>query len=187
MTKAKVLAFGHQKDVGKDQFVRFIIDILRPQCPRARIVQRGFVTKLYEFLHQMYGWAGFQTKQYYDTNKWAKAAVLPKIGKTPRQLLIEMGDHLRLYDPKIWHNAMLLTEDYDFLFITDLRYEPEVKAVLDAGGMAIKITRPGLPEPTDSADTALNGFCGWSLTIHNNGDLASLYKLAETVVKEYIL
>lgn len=185
--KAKVLAFGHHKNVGKDQFVRFLVDILRPQCPRARIVQRGFVTKLYDFLHQMYGWAGFQTKQYYDSNPWEKAVILPKLGKTPRELLIEVGDHLRLYDPKIWHNAMLLTDDYDFLFITDLRYEAEVKAVLDAGGMAIKINRPDQPVPTDSADTALNHYKGWSLTIENSGDLASFYKMAETVVKEYIL
>lgn len=182
----RLIAFGHQKLVGKDQFITFLVDILRPEMARARIVRRGFADKLYDICHSLYAWAGFRDRQYYIKNAVEKDKVLTILGKTPRDILIGLSNKMREYDPDIWLNAATRTQDADVLFLSDLRYPNEFAAVKAAGGLCVKIARPGLPEPTDEADTALNGHGGWDLTINNTGDLGDFWKMADTFVKEYI-
>ncbi len=183
----KIFAFGHQKRVGKDQFITFLFDILRPQMARTRIVRRGFADKLYDTCHQLYGWAGFKTREYYTRHPHEKELMLPGIPYTVRDLLIKLSNKMREFDPDIWLNSTIKTRDADILFISDLRYENEAATILASGGKIIKIERPGLVVPTDEADTALNSFRGWDLTIRNTGDLGELWKLADTFVKEYVL
>jgi hypothetical protein len=182
----KIFAFGHQKRVGKDQFITFLIDILRPQMARTRIVRRGFADKLYDVCHSLYAWAGFRDRQFYVKNPGMKDQVLPDLGKTPREVLIQLSNKMREYDPNIWLNSTIKTDDSDVLLISDLRYPNEFDAITAAGGKCIKITRPGLVTPTDEADTALNACCAWDLVIQNNTDLGDLWKMAETFVKEFI-
>lgn len=183
----KIIAVGHQKNVGKDKFVKFCIDFIRPEIPKLRIERRGFADKLYDFLHEVYGWAGFKERTYYVQNPAAKNEML-LIGMTPRQLLIEIGTPvMRAFDNNIWINALLKTKDFNILFINDMRFPNEFDAVRNEGGILIKIERPGLPEPTDIVDTALNGHGNWDLIIRNDGDLNRLHALAETFCKEFIL
>lgn len=182
----KLIAFGHQKRVGKDQFITFLFDILRPQMARTRIVRRGFADKLYDVCHSLYAWAGFRERMYYVTHGDAKDQVLPLLGKTPREILIGLSNKMREYDPDIWLNSAVKGSDADILFISDLRYPNEFQAVKAAGGLCVRIRRPGLAEPTDEADTALNGQEGWDLTIENNCHLGTLWTLADTFVKEYM-
>lgn len=182
----KLFAFGHQKRVGKDQFCTFLFDILRPQMARTRIVRRGFADKLYDICHSIYAWAGFRDRLYYATHGAAKDQILPMLGKTPREILIGLSNKMREFDPDIWLNSAVKGSDADILFISDLRYPNEFDAVKAAGGLCIRIRRPGLPEPTDEADTALNGREGWDLTIENNCNLGTFWALAETFVKEYV-
>lgn len=183
----KIFAFGHQKSVGKDELIKFCIDILRPQMRASKIVRRGFADKLYDFCHSVYAWAGFKPRVYYTEHPNAKNDILAT-GFTVRDTLIKVGNKLREWDIDIWINANLRSEDFDILFISDLRYPNEFLQCQALGAKLINITRPGLPVPTDEADTALNGWeKKWDLTIENNTDLNGLYKHAETIVKEYIL
>jgi len=136
----------------------------------------------------MYAWAGFRDKQYYDYNPDEKERILLPINKTPRQILIDVGMLGRGYDDNIWINACLKSQDFDILFITDLRFPNEFEAVEKEGGILIRITRPNLPVPTDVADTALNDWYNrWHMTIENNWDLNSLHKEANKLVRTHIL
>lgn len=183
----KIIAVGHQKNVGKDQFVKFCIDVLRSHYRGAKILRRGFADKLYDICHLLYGWAGFQTRQYYADHPYAKETRLD-IGKTVRQVLIEVGQHMRAYDSDVWINANLKAIDFDILFVTDLRFPNEFLHCMANNAMMLLITRPGLVIPTDEADTALNGWDGkWNLQLHNEGDLQAWYTKAENFVKEYLL
>jgi len=187
--RKRIIAVGHHKNTGKDTFVKFCIDILRPEVRGLRIMKRGFASKLYEFLHSVYGWAGFKDAQYYEQYPDEKEKVLPAIGKSPRTLLIEVGTPvMRAYDNDVWINACLKSQDFDILFITDLRFPNEFEAVEKEGGILIRITRPNLPVPTDVADTALNDWYNrWHMTIENNWDLNSLHKEANKLVRTHIL
>lgn len=184
----KIIAVGHQKNVGKDTFVKCCIDILRVEVRGLRIVQRGFANKLYEFLYSTYAWAGFKTKQYYDEHPQEKNTVLLN-GLTARQMLIDVGTPvMRAYDDNIWINACLKNEDYDMLFITDLRFPNEFEAVESMGGFLIRILRPDLPKPTDLADTALDGWDErWHRTVFNNDDRNKLHYEAQNFVLNALL
>lgn len=183
----KILAFGHQKYTGKDTLVRFCIDILRPQLSKQRLIRRGFADKLYDFCYLTYGWAGFKPRQHYVDHPYAKGDIL-STGKTVRDTLIEVGNHLRSYDSDIWINACLRTTDFDTLFITDLRFPNEFLHCESVNATLIRVVRPGLPEPTDAADTALNGWEErWHDTVVNDGGLDKLHKEAERIINTYIL
>lgn len=185
----KIVAVGHHKMVGKDAFVRLCINFLRPELRGKRLVRRGFADKLYNFCHAIYGWAGFRDLAYYQDNSKAKGEVLPLLGKTPRTILIDVGQHMRKYDNQIWLNANLKATDYDVLFINDIRFPTEFQGCNNHDAIMVKIIRPGLPIPTDEADTALDDYPdhAWHQVYHNNGDLNDLATKAETFCKEYLL
>ena len=183
----KIIAFGHQKYVGKDTIIKYCIDVLRPQLRGKRIVRRGFADKLYDICYQLYSWAGFQPRSYYADHPYAKNNKLAN-GKTVREVLIEVGNHMRKYDPDVWINANLRSQDFDILFVSDLRFPNEFLHCQSLGAKLIRITRPGLETPTDEADTALNGWeSRWDDHVENNDGHDNLHRQAERIVNTYIL
>lgn len=182
-----IVAFGHQKQTGKDTFVRFAIGALRDKVRGKRIVRRGFADKLYDACYSMYGWAGFKTRAYYAEHPNAKSELLAT-GYTVRDTLIAVGQKLREYDKDVWINANLRDSNFDLLFISDLRFPNEFLHVRALGGLLVNVIRPGLPAPTDEADTALCGWDNkWDITIVNDGCLDNLCRKAELFVEEHLL
>lgn len=183
----KIIAVGHHKNVGKDTFVTFCIDILRTETRKLRVVRRGFADKVYELCYSAYQWAGFKPKAYYEENPERKNEKL-LTGHTVRETLIKTSNKLREFDPDIWLNANLKNEDYDILFVTDMRFPNEFETVESMGGMTVRIMRPNLPVPTDEADTALNHYTErWRFNFQNNEDKKKLYAMAESFTLTYIL
>jgi hypothetical protein len=178
-----IVAVGHQKNVGKDLFVKFCVDYLRQtnEYTRKKIVRRGFADKLYDFCQSTYGWAGFKSRMHYMQHPEDKEHTLHQLGKTPREILIDIGNHLRQYDAEIWMNSCVRDNTCDLLFVPDCRYPNELKLCEAEGAILVKITRPNLPTPTDVADTALNDYDPfWHHTLVNDGDLNNLRMMAET-------
>lgn len=181
----RIIAVGHHKGVGKDAFIRFCMDVLKAKYPKSTIARRGFADKLYDFCFSVYGWAGFKSRQYYVDNPAQKEIILPKLGKTPRQILIDVGNKMREYDPNIWLNANLKEVNCDFLFVSDCRYPNEFEPCYNEGAITVLMKRPNLPKPTDVADCALDSETRWHVTIDNDGDLNKLYKLAKDFIAEH--
>ncbi len=93
-----------------------------------------------------------------------KEIVDERYGKTPRQLLQEVGtDVLRAYDPNIWvHCLPYLVKAAITTIIDDVRFPNEVKAIQAAGGVVIYIKRSSL-ESTDvhaSENAITSADCG---------------------------
>lgn len=174
-----IFAFGHKKQVGKDTFVKFVIEILRKKNQKLNIQRVGFADKLKATCHMLYGWAGHKSPSYYEHTEGSKNEKLILLGKTVRELWIEFGNHARTFDENIWINPLLKSETCDVLFITDLRYPNETKSVKAAGGTIVKIENDNVPTTDDVADCALDGFKDWNQIIKNNGTLNELYKQAE--------
>ncbi len=184
---SRIIAIGHHKNVGKDQFVKFCIDIIRAERRGVNIMSVGFATKVYEICYLTYGWAGFKTKTYYDSHPACKNDVLDN-GKTVRQTLIDVGQHMRKLDNDIWINAALKGTNFDIAFMTDLRFPAEFLHCKANKATMIHMIRPGLPIPTDEADTALNGWEDkWDIVVVNDGDLEALYNKANAFVREHLL
>ena len=178
--KPVIIGLGHEKGVGKDQLATFTISYLRSATKNLRIVRRGFVEEAYNFLHTMYGWAGFDTYQYYVANPSAKERVLPLLGKTPRSLVIELGILTRQIDINFWLNGNLRRDDYDILFVSDLRYPIEFDGMEALGAHLIRIHRPGFPIYRDEPDDALLPYKDrWHEQFDNSGSLSDLHAYAQ--------
>ncbi len=186
---SKIIGVGHHKEVGKDTFIKYCIDHLRNHAKGQRLVRRGFADKMYTILHDLYGWSGFKNRQYYVNNPAAKNDIIWN-GMTVREMLIEFGTNLcrKQWDDDIWINATLRDEDFDILFISDLRFPNEFMKVREMGGMTVRVTNDRKPKPTDIADCALDGWEDkWDLTIKNDTDLGTLYHAAVDFTNTHLL
>ena len=61
--------------------------------PNFTIGKRSFAYKLKQVCHELYGWAGLREPEFYETpdGEQYREVILPEIGKSPRQIWIDMG------------------------------------------------------------------------------------------------
>src|SRR6187549_508755 len=94
----KMIAFGHQKDVGKDTAARFVMTHLRMNSRVKKVEKHGFADKLKDVCYQLYAWAGLMPGPWYEESpekRKLKEVVLPAIGKSPRQIWISFGNEVK--------------------------------------------------------------------------------------------
>jgi len=170
-----LIGIGHAKRHGKDSVARFMIDEFRRREFTAERV--SFADKLKDICYTAYQWGGLQPKEYYEIpgNEHEREVILPAIGKTPRQIWIEVGNKLREVHPETWIRAALSDNSAaDFIIIPDTRYPNEAASIRESGGFLVKVHRAGLPEANDAADCALADFTGWDAVIANDSTLDEL-------------
>lgn len=179
----KIIAVGHYRRVGKDTFANYLIEKARQLAPRLRIEKRSWAWKLKEICHELYGWAGLQGPEYYETEPGAsqREVVLPAIGKSPRQIWIDFGTPAvreQVYD-RTWLDYLLKGKhDLDVMVIPDTRFLNEAEAVLDQGGELVKVVRPGFGPGPNKPDRELLEFVRWSNVLGETGELRDLEQWA---------
>ena len=180
-TETLIIGLGAYRRVGKDTFGNFLIEACRERDPSFAIGKRSFAYKLKQVCHDLYGWAGLREPEFYETREGEqyREVVLPGIGKSPRQLWIDMGTKAireHVYEPT-WLDYLLKgRHDLDVLVIPDVRFPNEAEAIRIAGGVLVKIVRPGFGPGPDVADRALLGYDGWDYVI--GGDAGSSESLS---------
>jgi hypothetical protein len=115
-----------------------------------------------------------------------------------RYFLQRLGDGVRQFDPEFWvrvgmAQADLLRHDRPMgsmgipakpVVITDVRYPNEADAVREAGGILVRIMRPGVDDgDTHASETALDDY-EVDAIVENDGDLADLRELAHDVMED---
>lgn len=181
----KIIAFGHRKRVGKDTAAKFLDTHLR--CHGVRSVKLSFAAKLKAVCYDMFHWAGLQPGIFYEDEKNAhlREVVLPKIGKTPRQIWIEVGNKMREVYSDVWiDNALHGTPSAQVLIITDLRFANEASKVKALDGKIFKIIRGDAPVSDDASDCALDDYTGWDRILENNGNLQVFHDLIAALGQE---
>src|SRR5437667_12260545 len=98
----KIISFGHRKNVGKDTLGRFLLTELKLRTKNLNIVKAGFADSLKNVAHDLYYWADLQDRLYYDQNPVQKDIILPKLGITPREIYIELGNKVREIYSDTW-------------------------------------------------------------------------------------
>jgi hypothetical protein len=149
----------------------------------------AFANKLKAICYDLYGWAGMQRPEHYDENPVDRETILPAIGKTPREIWIEVGNQMRKVYEDVWIDYALRavgSKPPEFLIITDLRYPNEMRKIKQLGGVCIKIDRPEIPKSNDVADTALEGCTEWDRVLLNDGTKASLNEQMCRLADEYL-
>ena len=168
----KILAFGHRKSVGKSTASKFLTTHLRCENPDLKIKEVSFAAKLKDISWQLFGWAGLQRGVYYETHYREKEFKLPRLGLTPRDIWIGVGNKLREVYENIWIDYALQTK-VDIVIISDLRFSNEACAITKMGGRLVKINRD-VPKGIDPAEVDLMNWGDWDNIIDNNGTLNEL-------------
>lgn len=182
----KIVGVGYKKGSGKDQFVTFVHTFIRCTKPGIHIKRVSFADKLKDVAHQLYHWAGLKSSTYYEAYRDRKEISLPLIGKSPRQIWIEVGNKLREVYPGTWIDFALRGVAADIILIPDVRFQNEAKAIRNQGGVLVKIDRPNIPQGTDPAEIELDDWNDWDLIINNDGSLTDLNSTAESLSRVLI-
>jgi hypothetical protein len=176
----RIIAFGYKKQRGKDTCCNFMKDWLTLNHPELRVRKVGFADKLKDIAYQLYSWAGLQPSHYYETHYHEKEIILPKLGLTPRQIWIGLGNGMReIYDLTWVHYLTKGGLNADVLLIKDCGFTNEAIAVRESGGLLYKIERSNQPMANDPRETELDLWNDWDGIIDNHGTLHDLNTLIE--------
>lgn len=186
MKTPRIIGLGHYRRTGKTTLARMIVTAARKLDPDYQVAVRSLADKLKDIAHQLYGWAGLKAAWYYEEHADEREQILPAIGKSPRQIWIDLGTHAirdRVY-ARTWIDYLLARDTWlDGTIIPDVRFYDEVTAIRKAGGLLVKVVRPGYEPGEDAADSALIGWEGWDEVVGHGGTLAELEKAAEEYAK----
>jgi len=186
---AKLIAFGHRKRTGKDTAGNILQRQLNELDTNLRVVQVSFAAKLKEVSYELFKWGGLQPGAFYEVpeNAHLREVILPTLGKTPRQIWIEVGNLLRQVHPEVWIRNAIYVEA-DVIIVRDLRYHNEADVVEEQGGYRYKMVRDSVEKSNDVADCNLDDYEDWTAIVFNNGTISDLEEklayLAQKIVKE---
>jgi len=173
----KIIALGHKRRVGKNKIAELLQSSLRSKGSTLNIQTISFAYLLKKVSAELFG---LESPEHYEAYPADKEKVIPRLGKSPRDIYIELGNSARAIYPSVWIDQVF-KQDCDVLIITDLRYPNEAQAVHDNGGYCIKVKRD-VPQSNDVADTALDGYEHWDVVLDNNGSMKDLYATIEKVL-----
>jgi hypothetical protein len=125
---------------GKNTVAEFITD-----SDGCTLLQMAFADPLYECISTI---TGIPVAKLKDRD--AKETTIPWLGKSPRQLLQTLGTEWGrgTIHPEIWIRITMERAKPELavgrgVVITDVRFDNEAQAVIDAGGEVWRVTRPG--------------------------------------------
>ncbi|MEE9548750.1 MAG: hypothetical protein V3V68_05285 [Nitrosomonadaceae bacterium] len=182
----KIVGIGYKKGSGKDQFASFMHTFIRCTQPNLSVKRVSFADKLKDVSHQLYHWVGLERGMYYENHRDKKEISLPLIGKSPRQIWIEVGNKLREVYSETWIDFALRSMVADIILIPDVRFCNEARAIKNQGGVLVRIDRPGVPRGTDPAEVDLDAWDNWNWIINNYSDLSALNFMAESLSRELL-
>lgn len=168
-----------EKGHGKDALATALIERLPGTVRRL-----AFADALKRTAMDLYG---LSIKQCYGTLA-DKETTDPRWGLSPREILQRLGTEVgRSVHPETWTRKLLadaaLTSGR-FLLVPDTRFPNEVDAIHGAGGVVIRVIRPGFRTGAfegHASETALNAVPA-DYTVVNDGDLTVLDRKADQVV-----
>lgn len=130
-------------------------------------------------LKSMLAAVGFTHAQLYGDQK---EAVMPDIGKTPRQMMQTLGtDWGRdLVDPEIWVKLWLrkVGNSRNHVVVDDVRFPNEIQTIHDLGGEVWRVSRPGAAATGHESERYADSLPA-DLTIFNESDLYELRERAK--------
>jgi hypothetical protein len=183
-----IVAMGHRKRVGKDTLAKYINTYLRTNYAGINVRIVGFADRVKDVAFLMYSWAGLQRGSYYEeaNHERERENILPLVGRTPRQIWIDVGQALRKQDDACWLNCVLMNKTCDVCLVKDIRFPTEVEGVEREGGILIEVENDRVPYIPDEADEPLENKMWYHYKVLNNGSHSDLNAQAEYIVQTFI-
>lgn len=166
----KIIAFGHRRRVGKDTAGKYLLQYIRTEHKELTVERCSPGDRIKDTAYHMFKWAGLNQGVYYENNPTLKEEIIPVLGKSPRQIWIDIGNAGRAIDVRVWIESALSQASSDLVILTDTRTEVEIDYVRKFGGICVRIDR-NIPKANDNLDCALSDFDNWDYIIENNGAL----------------
>jgi len=167
-----IVAFGRRKRVGKDTAAKFLCNYLRTG-PKLDCIVVGFTDPIKAICHFLYGWGGVEPGIYYENKPELKDVVLQHLGKSPRQLWIDVGNALTTVRATTWSD-MVINHKTKIVIVKDLRRPIEANAIKEVGGWNIDILNDRIPASNDAIDHELDDY-RFDELIGNHGALDELH------------
>jgi hypothetical protein len=179
----KIVAFGHERGVGKDTAAGFLVMHLRRLSRNKNVCKASMayaakleVCKRYPLVRE---------PEFYDTYREMKDMKIPEYGASARELWIKVSNEVMEEKPKYFLDLVINeNRSADFLIITDLRYLHMAGDLVDRNGLAIKIERD-VPK-ADDVDRQLDCFQRWHKIIDNNCSFKDLDYQMELLAEELL-
>jgi hypothetical protein len=141
----------------------------------------SFAAKLKDFLYAVNPWVeiqgskSFRVRNVVDAHGWEYAKdQFPEV----RALLQRVGTDAgrKVLGENVWVDAVMRDLPQRPVVFTDVRFPNEAKAIQDAGGAVVRITRPGFTPGPDAhvSETALDDF-RFDYHVTNSGTLDDLH------------
>jgi hypothetical protein len=182
-----VLGIGHYSRTGKSTLCNAILSHLEKIAPEISAKEASFAAKMKEIAFELYGWDGLQNRDFYERkeNEHLRRVKLPTIGLTPVEIWCKLGTEVgRAIYQDTWVQYILRnTEHWKVIVTPDVRFPNEAAAIKAAGGLLVKVVRPGYGPLNTTADQALIGYDGWDLVVGGSGEMAELTKWGTRIAK----
>lgn len=139
----RIIGFGPFHKTGKDTIVKFALSYMKIEHPQIKCQRFSLGDKIRDLAYELYSWAGMEDCTYYLNHPEKKDELLPALGKTPRQVCVELAEAYYRIHPRTLFELAIKNVDADILFWPDLYRLTEVQFVKDFGGTTVKVFRPG--------------------------------------------
>ena len=206
MGKCVFIGVSGKARAGKDTFSDFLLDIIISKYNKTVIkvayadeLKRKIMNEFDLSWEQLYG----DLKEVPD-KRYPKKSLINKLnnkedGKvwqdkdlywTPREIMQFIGtDCYREVDNEFWVKSLFKSvnpEEYDFIIVSDCRFESEIDPIVLAGGYHVNINRENSDSITNNShksETSLGDGYKVDFYIQNNGNLQDLNKTAEDIMR----
>ena len=165
----RLIGLGHAAGVGKDTVGAYLTE----QHDFARIA-------FADSIRSMVSATDADVRRLVDQHGWEDAK---RSHPSVRSALVTMGDTARtILGPDVWLRPALDAVCGPTVF-TDTRHPNEVDAIRQAGGILVKVTRPGFVPLPNATDQALAHWDGWDYELANGGSIAELHQATEAILR----
>lgn len=183
-----ILAFGHESRVGKNTAQRIALGELAKM--HLSPVPTSFAEPLKQFCAKVFAPHGLMGGDYYELVPGAREVVLPRLGKTPVQVWVDVGQAMRKVYPNVWVDLTMHAIDHALndgmrsVVISDLRFVNEAQAIREVGGWCVKIVRPG--QKKQGSDSEIPANFKWNAVIENTGTLQEFAEKVRQVTRQFV-
>jgi hypothetical protein len=110
---------------------------------------------------------------------------LSPLGITWRELMQREGVMMRELDVNYWVKAALHNTNGKNVVVTDVRFPNEARAIINMGGILVRMRRDGVDTSNHISETALDDWNEWHFIYDNNRSKVELEEFARLLISSY--
>ena len=177
-----LIGLSGRRGSGKDTVAR----ILQELQPQRRWQTRSFGDSIKSVCAAL---TGEVVAPYYSQK--GKAEIVPIFRRTRGEMLQQVGQALRDWEPLVWVDAFFAALPADaFVLVPDIRFPNEADPIRARGGLMLRVEGDPLQQRGDGtrddnhpSETAMDAYPHFAATLHNSGSREDLTRQVRELLK----